>query len=43
MLLLAILGYYKLFHLNLFSTIVSFFGYSMLFFAIVNYFSLDYL
>jgi hypothetical protein len=38
MLLLVIL---ILFHLRLFSTIVSFFGYFMLFLAIVNYFNLD--
>jgi hypothetical protein len=39
----AIFDYFNLFHLKLFSAIVSFFAYSMLFLAIVNYFTLDYL
>jgi len=42
-LLLVISSYFNLFHLRLFSAIVSFFFYFMFFFAIVNYFSLDYL
>jgi hypothetical protein len=42
-LILVTFGYFSLFHLRLFSVIISFFDYSMFFFAIISYFSLYYL